>query len=391
MAIDFQPIDQGSKIDFQPIDQASNSQSQPFSQTLSDIGDSIGRGLNYIDQAGLPDKSKYTDLSEGSPINAIGNAISKGAGYAAEKMGQAGMNPYASAAIAGVGSIAADPLNYVGLGENGFKPTIGLDPKTAALREARTGVPARQFQALYNDPGAIFAGKNIKQAGQDIGAAKVASGIDLGVNNDISSLTPDNIDRINPSKAVKVDDIQTVLGQIQNKQLPSPQQAQHALDSVNSILSQPSVYNNKDVFRQWSAIKTHINNALGEVAPDVRAANKNYAREALGQDFSSMDAVNKNGKPSKLGLMARGTAAAIGGLVGHTFGDGLIGTGAGYKAGEYINQAYHAPYVAGLQTAIQSYLDRKIGGALSGVENAGAVPAGAAINSYLQGRDRNGR
>lgn len=400
--IDFQPVDQGNApIDFQPSDQTSSPPTQ--STNSPDIGGSISKYLGYAQKA-VPYVSAF---ASGNPMEGvsqyaapkIADAMTQGANYLGGQVAEQGgkyfpnASPIIPAAAGFVTSIAANPLNYAGVSETGTPSagSEGLDPAVAASREARTGVPARQFQALYKDPGAIFAGDGLKQAGQDIGTAKVAAGIDPGVTNNIASLTPDNIDRINPTKATKIDDIQTVLGQIQNGQPPTPQQAQNALDSVNSILSQPTVQNNQDVFRQWSAVKTHINNALADVAPDVKSANQAYAREKLGQNFEGMEPVNKSGKPSKLGLMARGTSAAAGGVIGAlTGGHPVFGAGAGYEVGKYLDQAYHAPYVAGLQTALQGYLAQKAGPVLAGAGNAAAVPAASAIQSYIDRRNNQG-
>ena len=395
--IDFQPVDQGNApIDFQPIDQAAAPADQPTNSP--DIGGSISKYLGYAQKA-VPYVSAF---ASGNPMEGVSQYASQKIADASNQMASAvgnkvksnldnnlqayGAPAFIPAAAGTVASLVANPLNYAGMSETSTSPAVsaGLDPAVAASREARTGVPARQFQALYKDPGAIFAGDNIKQAGQDIGAAKVSAGIDPGVTNDVASLTPDNIDRINPTKATKIDDIQTVLGQIQNGQPPTPQQAQNALDSVNSILSQPTVQNNRDVFRQWSAIKTHINNALADVAPDVKDANQAYAREKLGQSFEGMEPVNKSGKPSKLGIMARGTSAIGGGIIGAlTGGHPVFGAGAGYEVGKYLDQAYHAPYVAGLQTALQGYLAQKGGPALAAMGNAVGVPAASAVQSYI--------
>lgn len=407
-SIDFQPIDQGATtIDFQPTDQSITTGTASVEPSNNDLPSSIGsmasKAIGYAQKA-VPYVSAFTS---GNPMEGvsqydsqgINDASARAAAYIGNKVqnnltNNLGDVPSFIPKAAGItASLIANPLNYSGMGETGAGSQVskGLDPAVAASREARTGVPARQFQALYNDPGAIFAGDKIKQAGQDIGSAKISSGINPGVTNDVASLTPDNIDRINPTKATKIDDIQTVLGQIQNGQPPTPQQAQNALDSVNSILSQPTVQNNADVFRQWSAIKTHINSALADVAPDVRSANQAYAREKLGQSFEGMEAVNKNGKPSKLGMIAQGGSAAIGALLGGlTDGHPFIGGAAGYKAGEIANQMIHAPYVAGLQTALEGYLSKKFGSVPGALQNTAGVPVASAIQNYIDRRNNQG-
>jgi hypothetical protein len=405
--------------------------------------------------------------------NTLGQASQPAADYTAEKLGGMGVNPYISAATGMATGMAADPRSWVPTEGVSIEHPNELSLKVAQAREARTGVKARDFQRLYKDPGAIFAGNEVQQAGADIGSAKVVAGIDPGVTNDLSSLTPENIDRINPTKAMKLDDINTVLAKLKNEgqgELPviqagskmgdphalfayndqfgpggtarsiynvfgdpqhpalqtrgwgssistedaqqagipitgrlpnsmqyepigsaklTPQEAQNALDSVNSILSQPSVQNNRDVFRQWSAVKTHINEALGKVAPGVRAANQTYAREKLGQTFAPLSAVNKSGTPSKLAMLAQQVPGAVGGTVGGAlFGPG--GAAAGYELGKMANSVYHAPLMAGLQTAAGSAVDSAVNPLLSALEKMGTSPqVQALVARYLQGQ--NGR
>ncbi len=439
---------------------------------LSQVSDTVARGASNL-MFGSEKPAQYAEQGLGmlgQGIQKLGEGVAGGTGYIAQRLanatgsGNQSMAPtdYA-AATAGMAASAIPQLLLSKYMEGRPAPATPneLPLDVAQAREARTGVPAKNFQALYKDPGAIFAGSNIPQAGADIGAAKAVAGINPGVTNDIASLTPENIDSINPTKETKIEDINNAISKIKQQNLqvqpgtttgspyalfdyndpitgkpsykiygdpsatgikttgnvpietvtdkgipvtgmtqkaadlghtpPSltPQEANDALKSVNSILSQPSIQNNRDVFRQWSAIKTHLNNALGDVAPDVKAANANYAREKLGESFQGMDAVNKNGKPSKLGLMAQGAASGLGAIAGHLV-PGLNtpeGMFAGYQAGKYLNQAYHAPYIAGLQTAAGSVADKALGPILNGVQQSARGPLiQAYIARYLQGK-----
>lgn len=314
----------------------------------------------------------------------LGQASQPVADATADTLGKAGVNPYVSAGTAMIAGVAADPRSWVPIGGVSAEHPNSLPLDVAQSREARTGVPARQFQALYKDPGAIFSGGNVEQAGANIGAAKEAAGINPGVTNDLSSLTAENIDRINPTKAMKLDDINNVLGKVTNGQVPTPQEAQNALDGVNGILSQPSIQNNRDMYRQWSAIKTHINDALGQAAPDVKTANAAYAREKLGQAFSGTNAVNKSGTPSKLAMLAQQVPGAVGGAIGGALG-GTGGAAIGYEGGKMLSSLYHAPIVAGLQTAAGSVANRAVNPILSLIEKAGTSPqAQAFVARYLQ-------
>jgi hypothetical protein len=391
--------------DFKAFDQsASATQEQPSNAGLQGVADTIQGGLDTVMQPlgqasdavargasnlmfGSDKPAQYAEQGlglVGQGIQKIGEGVAGGTGYVAQKLAPAGANMVPSDYAAATAGMAASAIPQLLISKYlAGKPTVnadeGLPLKVAQAREARTGVPARDFQRLAKDPGAIFAGGNVQQAGADIGAAKAAAGINPGVTNDLSSLTPENIDRINPTKAIKIEDINTVLGKITGGQTPSPQEAQNALDSVNSILSTPSVQNNRDVFRQWSAIKTHLNDALGQVAPDVREANQVYAREKLGQAFSSMNAVNKSGTPSKLAMLAGKIPAALGGAVGGAIA-GPTGAVAGYEGGKIISGLYHSPFVAGLQTAAGGALNNTINPLLSGVERNASGPL---LQAYL--------
>lgn len=318
----------------------------------------------------------------------LGQASQPVSEFTAEKLGGAGVNPYVSAGAGMIAGVAADPRSWTPIGGVSAEHPNELSENIAQAREARTGVKARDFQRLYKDPGAIFAGGKVEQAGQQIGAAKEAVGINPGVTNDLSTLTPENIERINPTRTMKLDDVNSVLSKVMNGQVPTPQEAQNALDSVNSILSQPSVQNNRDVFRQWSAIKTHINDALGQAAPAVRTANQAYAREKLGQTFAPMSAVNKGGTPSKLAMLAQQIPGAVGGAVGGAIA-GPGGAAVGYEGGKMLSGVYHAPFIAGLQTAAGSAINKTIDPVIEALQKAGTSPqVQAFVARYLQGKNQ---
>lgn len=488
---DFKPQASGPWDDFKSQDQsASTLQEQSSNTGLQDIADKIQGTMVPLGQAsdavargasnlmfGSEKPAEYVEQglgAVGQGIQKLGEGVAGGTGYVAQKLanmtGAGGENmaptDYAAATAGMATSLIPQLLlsKYLA-GKPTESPPNELPLDVAQAREARTGVPARDFQRLHKDPGAIFAGGNISQAGANIGAAKTAVGINPGVTNDLSSLTPENIERINPTKATKIDDINLALSKIQGgnttNELPviqpgakegdphalfayndnfgpnstprslynvfgdpnhpdiqargwgssisaedaqkagipitgrqpnstqyqpiglpsklTPQEAQNALDSVNSILSQPGIQNNRDVFRQWSAIKTHLNDALGEVAPDVREANAAYAREKLGQTFAPMNAVNKSGTPSKLGMLAQKVPGAVGASIGGAIG-GIPGAAIGYEGGQALSGLYHAPYIAGLQTAAGSIANRMIGPTLAATERN--IP-GPLLQAYL--------
>ena len=134
-------------------------------------------------------------------------------------------------------------------------------------------------------------------------------------------------------------------------------------------------------------MKTHINNALGDVAPDVQAANQAFAREKLGEDFSGMNPVNKNGNPSKLAMMARGASTMGGAILGHLIPgvNSIEGGALGAAIGKYGSAAYHSPYIAGLQTAAGAVANKAIDPILGSVQSGLSSPLMQAyIARYLQ-------
>lgn len=322
----------------------------------------------------------------------LGQASQPVADATAESLGKAGVNPYVSAAAAMIAGAASDPRSWTPTGGISMEHPNELPLDVAQAREARTGVPARKFQALYKDPGALFAGNNINQAGQDVGAAKEAAGISQGVQHgDLDSLNPENIQMVRSPRAAGREALNSILlkkaqndGVIEGSGI-TPDELNLALADSNNRLSklQPG----SATFQQESAIKSNLQNILEQIAPDVKKANATYAREKLGQSFAPMNGVNKNGTPSKLGLMAQGGSAAIGALLGHLVPgvNSLEGAGVGAMVGKTANQLYHAPFVAGLQTAGSAVANRAIDPVITAIQQMSTSPqAQALVARYMQ-------
>jgi hypothetical protein len=317
----------------------------------------------------------------------LGQASQPVANWVAEKGGASGDNPYLDAMGGTIAGVLADPRSYIPTGGISAEHPNELPLNVAQNRAAKTGLEAQDFQRLYKDPGAIFAGGNAPQAGTDIGTAKVNSGINLGITNDPASLTPENLAKIKSPIATGKAAIDNVTAKISAGVTPTPDEAAQALTGVNNILGKTK--QGTPAFQQWTMVKGHINDALQNVAPAVRDANQNYSREMLGQTFAPMNAVNKSGTPSKLAMMAGKIPQVVGGAAGYVTG-GWPGAIVGWNGGKWINSLAHSPYIAGLQTAAGAVANKAVDPILEGVQSGLSGPL---LQAYLAryGQQQNGR
>lgn len=131
----------------------------------------------------------------GSKINQASGQLGESV---SEKLGEAGVNPYASAALGMGAAIASNPLSYlnpeIGLTTK-LAPAKGAPSLNARLAERATGVKASSFERLRRDPGAFFSLASREKAGEAIGAAKIEAGVSPGVTNNITSLTKKNLEK----------------------------------------------------------------------------------------------------------------------------------------------------------------------------------------------------
>lgn len=416
-------VDQG----WQPpaSDVVNSSQGQPINAGLESVAQPIRNIQNavapYLQPAlSRPEVQPFQGINPflkptGTPVQQLGNVAGQVASLplrwsatlgqasrpvselTAEKLGGAGVNPYASAAAGMVAGVAADPRSWIPTGGISMEHPNELPLATAQARSARTGVSAGDFQRLYRDPGALSAGGKLQEAGADIGAAKEAAGMSQGVEHgELGTMTPENIQSARSPRAAGKAALDNILiklskndGVIEGSGI-TPDEISSALKDSNSRLSK--LREGTEPHQQESAIKSNLQNILSQISPDVKAANAKYAREKLGQTFAPMQSVNKSGTPSKLGAMMNYGAGAVGGLLGHLI-PGLNpaeGAYAGYQAAKLGNQLYHAPYIAGLQTAGGAIADRAINPLMTALEKMGTSPqAQALVARYLQNQNGN--
>jgi len=233
----------------------------------------------------------------------------------------------------------------------------------ARIKQMRTGVEAGDFERLRRDPGAFFTTTPRAEAGAAIGKAKQEAGINVGVTDDIGSLTKENISRARNIQGT-ANKAQDAIAENLEKGMPSdPKDIALALEGVNKRLTklERSEGRGSPSFQQWSQIKTHLQGMLEEVAPDVRSANKEFSRVALRDKFMEPFPVNQAGTMSKINAAGFIPLAATGGAVMGGGIGGVIGAGAAL--------AGRSPFVAGLGTALRGLADKAIDPALSKAVN----------------------
>lgn len=281
----------------------------------------------------------------------------------AEGLGRLGVPAPVSATAGMVAEVVSNPLSHVplGLGITGPRGlSAGMFPRPR-FRQAATGVPAREFKRLAADPGAIFSRASTEELGHAIGAAKEASGINIGVTADPASLTAENMAKARSPLAFGKKAALDAADKINQGVALTPQEASDALGGANEVLKR--LMPGTDSYRQWTLLRNHFNSALESVAPEVRSANSNYARAALKESFDPWTPVNKDKTPSRAALFYLPSIAA--GAVGaatESAGTGLMGA-----VGALMGRS---PRLWGYGTALGAYANKVIDPALNAVERA---------------------
>lgn len=332
----------------------------------------VGEGLNSA--------GEYVAEKGAQPGTFINRAIATGIGgpilgrtETAEKIAA---NPYVSGAA---GMAVANAPMAIPIGETNIstalKPARGKPSVSARIRQMRTGVEASAFDQLRRDPMAFFQRTSRAEAGEIVGKAKTAAGINPGVTNDIKTLSRENLSKTrnlasasNKAQDAIADDIQAAVdllgpnaseSEILNLANVSPDKASTALDGINSRLAklERSEGRGGPNFQKWTAIKANIGKVLESSAPGVRQANKEFSRVALRDKFLEPFPVNQAGTFSKINAWGFAPAASVAG--------GVIGGAPGAVALGLAAQAYRSPFVAGLGTAIRGIVDKGLDPVLS--------------------------
>lgn len=321
-------------------------------------------------------------------------ALDKAGEYVAEKGGEMFPNlPSAIPAAAGFAVANAPYMIPYGGGakiSTALKPAIGKPGIAARLKQMRTGVDASAFEQLRRDPGAFFSTKGRKEAGEAIGLAKEKAGVNLGVTDDIKTLTKENLGRTrnpigasNQAQDVVADKLATTLetnpalggADLVRASGITPDEAATALDGINKRLAklERSEGHGSPSFQKWSAIKSHIQSVLEEVAPEVKSANKEFSRVALRDKFMEPMPVNQAGTMSKISAFGFGPVGMIAGAT--------VGGTPGAVAGGIAAQAIRSPFIAGLGTATRGLVDKALDPILS--KTASEASRRALITAYI--------
>lgn len=288
----------------------------------------------------------------------VGQTFNEGSevigGNTAEFLGSKGVPAPVSATGGMLAQILSNPLSYVAGPESKVNVRLGRAPSEGSMgarfNSMRTGVDAQSFDRLRRDPSAFFA-KPTSETGPKIGTAKANSGINLGVRPDkIETLTPENISKARTPNIAGKKALDEIMESISEGRKPTPDAVSTALQNSNTRLSKLNP--GTDPYFQETAIKSNLQNLLEQVAPEVKAANKDYSRSALREEFMQPFPVNQNGAFSKINAFGFAPAMAVAG--------GSVAGGPGAILAAILAQAARSPYVAGATTAARGGLDKLI-------------------------------
>lgn len=324
----------------------------------------------------------------------VGELVSEGTGYSSQRLANKfgarmtpGVEKLVDYSAATAGMMVAN-LPFMLKGGDATKYTTELAPASgkpglaARFKQMRTGVEASEFERLRRDPSAFFDTTSRAEVGREIGKAKAEAGINLGVTNDPSSLTMENLKKARSpvSMANKAQDrVVAKLNIDKMRQDPNlslndaisgemdamgekitPDDVSTALKGINIKLSRLERLEGRGSpnFQQWTAIKSHFQNLLEELAPQVKQKNQEFSRLALRDKFMEPFPVNQAGTMSK--ISAFGGAPLMGGV------GALVAGGPGAVIGGVGYQAARSPFVAGLGTAVRGLADKALDPILTG-------------------------
>lgn len=351
---------------YQPsgLEQAAEISSGVQNAVLGPVVGGIASGAKALSRHYLGSEKPAEML--GQAMNYLPQKIEQAGEYVAEKGGELGY-PKTGAVLGMAVANAPYAIPFEGgpVINTALKPFKGKPGVAARIKQMRTGVEASAFEQLRRDPAAFFQTTTREEAGQAIGKAKQGAGIGVGVTGDISTLTPENISKARnlQSSANKAQD--DVIAKIEKGVPVDPGEVSTALDGINKRLNrlERSEGRGSPSFQQWSAIKTHFQNLLEEVAPDVKEANSKFSRVALRDKFMDPLPVNQAGTMSKISSFGFTPLAATGGAV--------LGGPTGALAMGAIAQGARSPFIAGLGTATRGIVDKIVDPVLTGVTNQG--------------------
>lgn len=210
------------------------------------------------------------------------------------------------------------------------------------IMEAASGVPAKDIQNLYENPETLVTLGSKAKAGEAIGQAKIAAGVDPGVTDSAITFTPENITKAIHSDSLGEEAIHKVAQANLSGANPEVEDIGDGLKFISKKIK-AGIAKGEDV-SELINIQKHLNSTLEKVAPAVQDARQEFAPLAQRDKFLKLFPANKNGTLSKANLFYLNTGlAGLGGSVG-----GLPGAGASVLAGTVAR----APITTGVTTAL---------------------------------------
>lgn len=177
----------------------------------------------------------------------------------------------------------------------------------ARLGEAASGVKAQDIKQLFKNPGQLWHTGSREAAGQAIGDAKLAAGVNPGITEDIKSFTPSNVFKATKSDAVGEKALNQVAEAVSSGGKPSVEDVGDALKHVSKQIK--AGLNQGLDTSELQNIQAHLNTVLEDIAPNVQAARQEFAPLAQRDKFLKLFPTNKNGTISKANLLYLNTIA----------------------------------------------------------------------------------
>jgi hypothetical protein len=279
------------------------------------------------------------------PAGAIGGEALRqitGTAFAPETVPKTALGRGASMLSAGV---MQEPSAFPGVPQatqvlKAVASKLGVGAKR--VMEAASGVPAKDIQNLYENPETLITLGSKAKAGEAIGQAKLAAGVDPGITDSAITFTPENITKAIHSDSLGEEAIHKVAQANLSGATPEVEDIGDGLKFISKKIK-AGMSKGEDV-SELINIQNHLNSTLEKVAPAVQDARQEFAPLAQRDKFMKLFPANKNGTLSKANLFYLNSGLAwLGGAVG-----GLPGAGASVLAGTVAR----APITTGITTAL---------------------------------------
>lgn len=292
------------------------------------LGAAAGTGLGQI----LKNMAGIVSGDPSAPTTAMGAAL-PAMGQAA--LGGIAQEPKVLNAIPGVpqaSKMAGDLASRAGKIVGNFAARMG---------EAASGVKGQDIKQLFNKPETLFNMGSRTAAGQAIGEAKLAAGVNPGITDAPISFTPENITKALQSDSAGEEAIHRVAQANLSGANPEVEDIGDGLKYISKKIKDGLAKGENT--SELQNIQSHLNSTLERIAPDIQKARQEFAPIAQRDKFLKMFPTNKNGTISKANLFYLNSLL---GVAGHTMA-GRLGAAAGVTGGIIAR----APITTGLLTS----------------------------------------